>query len=123
MQGIIEEEKFNSFNIPQYTPSPFEVQSEIEKKGSFSIDRLEVSEVNWDAYHNEFNLSDAFKDGGYNVARCMRAVSEPLLIGHFSFRKEIIDDIFRRYKAILADRMAKEKTEFVNVVVAMTKRG
>ncbi|KAF2302335.1 hypothetical protein GH714_034133 [Hevea brasiliensis] len=34
LEGIIEEEKFDSFNIPQYTPSPFEVQSEIEKEGS-----------------------------------------------------------------------------------------
>lgn len=122
LEGLIDEEKFNSFNIPQYTPSPFEVKSEIEKEGSFTIDRLEVSEVNWDAYDNEFNLSDSFKDGGYNVARCMRAVAEPLLIGHFGFDKAIIDEVFRRYQTIIADRMAKEKTEFVNVIVSMTKR-
>ncbi|KAF2302334.1 hypothetical protein GH714_034131 [Hevea brasiliensis] len=105
------------------TPSPFEVQSEIEKEGSFIIDRLEVSEVNWDAYHNEFNLADAFKDGGYNVAKCMRAVAEPLLVGHFGFSDAIIEDIFRQYRVIVADRMAREKTEFVNVIVAMTKKG
>ncbi|XP_021685465.2 S-adenosyl-L-methionine:benzoic acid/salicylic acid carboxyl methyltransferase 2 isoform X2 [Hevea brasiliensis] len=121
-EGIIEEEKLDSFNIPLYTPSPFEVQSDTEKEGSFSIDRLEVFEINWDAYHNEINLPDAFKDSGYNVARCMRAVAEPLLIEHFGFGEAIIDDVFRRYKAIIADRMGKEKTEFVNVVVAMTKK-
>ncbi|KAF2290780.1 hypothetical protein GH714_015429 [Hevea brasiliensis] len=54
---------------------------------------------------------------------CMRAVAEPLLIGHFGFGEAIIDDVFRRYKAIIADRMGKGKTEFVNVVVAMTKKG
>ncbi|KAJ9172750.1 hypothetical protein P3X46_015960 [Hevea brasiliensis] len=123
LEGIIEEEKFDSFNIPQYTPSPFEVQSEIEKEGSFIIDRLEVSAVNWDAYHNEFNLADAFKDGGYNVAKCMRAVAEPLLVGHFGFSDAIIEDIFRQYRVLVADRMAREKTEFVNVIVAMTKKG
>ncbi|KAJ9147050.1 hypothetical protein P3X46_029255 [Hevea brasiliensis] len=93
------------------------------EEGSFSIDRLEVFEINWDAYHNEINLPDAFKDSGYNVAQCMRAVAEPLLIGHFGFGEAIIDDVFRRYKAIIANRMGKEKTEFVNVVVAMTKKG
>ena len=123
MQGLIDEEKFNSFNIPQYTPSPCEVKIEIEREGSFAINRLEVSEVNWNAYQNEFNVSDAFKDGGYNVAKCMRAVAEPLLIAHFSFGKTMTDQIFCRYKSIVVDRIAKEKTEFVNVIVSMTKTG
>ncbi|KAK6258294.1 SAM dependent carboxyl methyltransferase - like 8 [Theobroma cacao] len=112
MQGLIEEEKLNSFNIPQYTPSPAEVKSEVLKEGSFMIDRLEVTEVNWNAYQNEFDLSDAFKDGGYNVAKCMRAVAEPLLASHFG--EAIIDEVFRRYRDIVANRMSKEKTEFVN---------
>lgn len=121
VQGIIEEEKLDSFNIPQYTPSPSEVKYEVEKEGSCTIDRLEVSEVNWNAYNNEANLSDAFKDGGYNVAKCMRAVAEPMLGSHFG--DAIIDEVFSRYRKIVADRMAKEKTEFVNVTVSMTKRG
>ncbi|OAY60783.1 S-adenosyl-L-methionine:benzoic acid/salicylic acid carboxyl methyltransferase 2 [Manihot esculenta] len=123
LEGIIEEEKLDSFNIPNYTPSPFEVRSEIEKVGSFSIDRLEVSEVNWDVYHNECNLSDAYEDGGYNVAMCIRAVAEPLLVGHFGFSESIVEDIFYRFKKVVTDHMAKEKTEFVHVTVAMTKTG
>ncbi|XWS42094.1 hypothetical protein CRYUN_Cryun17cG0139100 [Craigia yunnanensis] len=118
-EGLIEEEKLNSFNIPQYTPSPAEVKSEVLKEGSFTIDRLEVTEVNWNAYQNEFDLSDAFKDGGYNVAKCMRAVAEPLLASHFG--EAIIDEMFRRYKEIVADRMSKEKTEFVNVTISLIK--
>ncbi|CBI17473.3 unnamed protein product, partial [Vitis vinifera] len=50
-EGLIDEEKMDSFNIPQYTPSPAEVKCEVEKEGSFTINRLEVSEVNWNAYH------------------------------------------------------------------------
>ncbi|KAL6345319.1 hypothetical protein AAG906_015802 [Vitis piasezkii] len=113
--------KMDSFNIPQYTPSPAEVKCEVEKEGSFTISRLEVSEVNWNAYHGEFCPSDAHKDGGYNVAKLMRAVAEPLLVSHFG--DGIIEEVFSRYQKIVADRMSREKTEFVNVTVSMTKRG
>jgi hypothetical protein len=110
----------DSFNIPQYTPSPSEVKSEVVKEGSFSIDHLEVSEVNWNAYDSGFNSSDAFSDGGYNVAKCMRAVAEPLLSSHFG--DAIIEEVFRRYKEILSDRLSKEKTRFINVTVSLIKR-
>ncbi|CAK9179799.1 SAMT [Ilex paraguariensis] len=121
LEGLIEEKKLDSFNIPQYTPSPAEIKSEVEIEGSFGIDRLEVSKVHWNAYDNEFCPSNAFKDGGYNVAQCMRAVAEPLLISHFGVA--IIDEVFSRYRKILADKMSKERTEFINVTVAMTKKG
>ncbi|KAJ4822959.1 hypothetical protein Tsubulata_000317 [Turnera subulata] len=119
LEGIIDEDLFDSFNIPQYKPSPSEVKNEVEKERSFTIDRLEVSEVNWNAYEREVNVPEACKDGGYNVAKFMRAVAEPLLVSHFG--ESIIDEVFSRYKEIVADRMAKEKTEFVNVTISMTK--
>ncbi|MBA0703095.1 hypothetical protein Goari_022857 [Gossypium aridum] len=119
VEGLIEEEKLNSFNIPMYTPSPAEVKYEVVKEGSFNIDRLEVTEVNWNAYLDETDLSDAFKDGGYNVAKCMRAVAEPLLISYFG--EEILDEVFRRYREIVSDRLSKEKNEFVNVTVSLIK--
>ncbi|KAA8547398.1 hypothetical protein F0562_003738 [Nyssa sinensis] len=117
-EGIIEEEEMDSFNIPQYTPSPAEVKFEVQKEGSFGIDCLEVSEVNWNAYDGDFCGSD---DGGYKVARCMRSVAEPLLVSHFG--EAIIDDVFHRYREIVADRMSKERTEFINVTVSLTKQG
>ncbi|KAE9466083.1 hypothetical protein C3L33_02008, partial [Rhododendron williamsianum] len=120
-QGLIEEEKMDSFNIPQYTPSPAEVKSEVQKEGSFSIDGLEVSTVPWSACRNyEYYPSDGyFTDGGYDVAICMRSVAESLLSSHFGC--DIIDKVFQRYKEIVADRMAKEKTEFFNVTISMTR--
>ncbi|KAI3669576.1 hypothetical protein L6452_40822 [Arctium lappa] len=48
-EGLIDEEQLDSFNILQYTPCAKEVHNEVEKKGAFEIDCLEVSEVNWDA--------------------------------------------------------------------------
>ncbi|KAF5454419.1 hypothetical protein F2P56_024086 [Juglans regia] len=110
-KGLIEEEKMDSFNIPQYTPSPSEVKSEVLKEGSFSIDCLEVSEVNWSVYNN---------NDGYNVAQCMRAVAEPLLVSHFG--EAIIEEVFSRYREILSDRISKENTCFVNVIVSLIKK-
>ncbi|KAB1201918.1 Salicylate carboxymethyltransferase [Morella rubra] len=106
----------DSFNIPQYSPSPSELRLEVQKEGSFSIVRLEVSEVNSSAYNDEFSSADA-----YNVAQCVRAVAEPLLVGHFG--DAIIEEVFRRYREILSDRISKENAQFINVAISMAKKG
>ncbi|WJX88782.1 hypothetical protein P8452_70830 [Trifolium repens] len=126
LEGIIKEEQLDTFNIPQYTPSPSEVKLEVLKEGSFSIDQLGVSEVNWNALDNwnnfecESQMSESHSDGSYNVTQCMRAVSEPLLISHFG--ESIIEELFKRYQEILNDRMSKEKTKFVNVTILLTRK-
>lgn len=107
-----------SFNIPLYTPSPFELELEIEKEGSFAINHLEVFEVSWKDACGEGLINDNNSDG-YNVAQFMRAVAEPLLVSHFG--EAIIEDVFLRYQYILADRMSKEKTVFINLAVSLTK--
>jgi jasmonate O-methyltransferase len=116
----------DTFNIPQYTPSSSEVKLEILKEGSFTIDRLEVTEIHWNAYDDwndtnfESSLPKSRIDGAYNVTNCMRAVAEPLLASHFG--EAIIEEVFGRYQEILVDRMSKEKTEFINVSISMTKK-
>lgn len=118
MQGIIEEEKLHSFNIPQYTPSPEEVQKEVEKEGSFSINQVETSEIMWAACGREF-YPEGGDDDGYNVAKCMRSVAEPLLVEHFG--ESVIEQLFEKYKNILSDCMSREDTKFINVTVYMTR--
>lgn len=113
-EGLIEEEKLNSFNIPQYTPSAAEVRFQVKKEGSFGIDCLEVMGVDWNACSG-----GAFKDGGYNVAKCMRAVAESMLESHFG--EAIINEVFDRYRKIVEFRMSREKTEFVNVIISLEK--
>ena len=120
IQGLIEEDQLHSFNIPVYTPSASEVKYEVEREGSFNVDRLEVSEISWNAFGDKIGVSDAFKDGAYSMAMGMRAVAEPLLVTHF--KDAIIDEVFTRYKAILANRMAKENPTFVNVIVSVIRK-
>ncbi|OIW11016.1 hypothetical protein TanjilG_22823 [Lupinus angustifolius] len=126
-EGMIKEEEMETFNIPQYTPSASEVKSEVIKEGSFSINRVEISEVHWNAYNMNSNYFDSkcaflksLSDGGYNVTNTMRAVAEPLLVSHFG--EAFIDDIFYRYRKNITEAMSKEKTEFVNVSISLTRR-
>nr|ABO71015.1 salicylic acid/benzoic acid carboxyl methyltransferase [Datura wrightii] len=117
IEGLIEEERVDSFNIPQYTPSPAEVKYIVEKEGSFTINQLETTRVHW---NNASNYHENNINGGYNVSKCMRAVAEPLLVSQFD--PKFMDLVFQKYEEIISDCMAKEKTEFINVTVSLTKK-
>lgn len=47
-KGLLHEEDINSFNLPLYTPCTNELTAIIEAESSFSIDKIETIEVNWD---------------------------------------------------------------------------
>ncbi|QCD81774.1 jasmonate O-methyltransferase [Vigna unguiculata] len=125
-EGIIKEEELDSFNIPQYTPSPSEVKLEVLKEGSFVINRVEMAQVNWNPLEDwngvefESERCESVSDSGYNLAQCMRSVAEPMLVSHFG--GHIIEEVFSRFQKILADRMSKEKTEFSNITILMTRK-
>ncbi|RDX61613.1 Salicylate carboxymethyltransferase, partial [Mucuna pruriens] len=127
LQGIIKEEQLDTFNLPQYTPSPSEVKLEVHKEGSFTMNRLELSEVNWNtlddckALDSESKSSESLSHNGYNLAQCMRAVAESMLVSHFG--EAIIEEVFSRYQNLLAERISKKKTEFVNVTILLTRKG
>lgn len=110
----------DTFNIPQYPPSPSEVKFEVQKEGSFTIADLKVSVVPWNGFDSECGLSKSLSNGGYNVAKCMRAVAESMLVSHFG--EAIIEEVFDRYQEILTERMSKEKTEFVNISLSVIRR-
>lgn len=54
MQGLVEEEKIDSFNAPYYAASPEETEFVVETDGSFLVDRLETFEIYWDEIKTEF---------------------------------------------------------------------
>ncbi|KAL6012539.1 hypothetical protein ACLOJK_003028 [Asimina triloba] len=122
-EGIVEEAKADSFNLPYYPPSTEEVKSVIEREGSFGINRLETFEVSWDPSIDEENGSSFAFDGyesSLKVSRFVRSVLEPLLVSHFG--ETIMDGLFEKHREKVADHMAKEKSKHVNIVIAMTKR-
>lgn len=66
----------DSINIPHYTPSSSVLKFEVLKEEDFSIDRLEIFEVNWKIYDGEFNPSIGFSNDEYSVAKYMRTMVE-----------------------------------------------
>ncbi|KAI3861649.1 hypothetical protein MKW98_000601 [Papaver atlanticum] len=116
-EGIIEEEKLMSFNLPQYMPSNEEVKNEIQCEGSFMINQLEAFQVNWDGSHED----DSSEIDSYKAASCIRAVSESLLMNHFGIGEEIVDKLFHMYMTIVANNVPKGKAKFTNIVMSLTK--
>lgn len=115
----MEEEKLNSFNTPVYTPSLAEVKSLVENDGSFTIECLETFQIHWtgDEYDNAIGNNN---NAAYKVTRGLRAVIEPVLVSHFG--EGIIEEVFQRYRKMIADSMSREKTEYTNFVISLIKK-
>lgn len=121
LQGAIEEENLNLFNFPNYFPSPEEVKYVINSEGSFTINQLETFHVSWDCSDpkgDENSVTNKLRSA-YCMANIFRAASEPLLENHFG--KEIMDQLYDRFRERMAEYATKEKTEFTNLVISMTK--
>ncbi|XP_019165742.1 PREDICTED: salicylate carboxymethyltransferase-like [Ipomoea nil] len=119
-EGLIEEEKLNSFNFPLYLPTLAEIKFLIEKDASFTIDCLEASQIHWTGYIGmDDNDDEDINSAGNNVAMCMRAGLEPMLVSHFG--EGIIDELFHRYSNKIAHSMSTypEKAKFTSVTVSM----
>ncbi|KAI3938472.1 hypothetical protein MKW92_030806 [Papaver armeniacum] len=121
LQGAIEDENLNLFNFPNYFPSPEEVKYVINGEGSFTINQLETFHVSWDCSDpkgDENSVTNKLRSA-YYMANIFRAVSEPLLANHFG--KEIMDQLYDRFRERMAEYATKEKTQFTTLVISMTK--
>ncbi|KAJ8450913.1 hypothetical protein Cgig2_032538 [Carnegiea gigantea] len=118
LEGLVEEEKLKSFNMPFYAPTVEEVRQLVEAEGSFSLDIIKRCTVDWsgDTSHQTIN-------NRANLAvKTIRAVTESLLANAFEFGEEAMDDLFIKFKTMVAERMARETTEYLNITVSMIKR-
>ncbi|CAI0447370.1 unnamed protein product [Linum tenue] len=52
-EGLIDQQKLDSFNLPLYMPSAMEVETEVRKQGSFAIEHLELWDMDWNVYEDE----------------------------------------------------------------------
>ncbi|GMN28917.1 hypothetical protein TIFTF001_046279 [Ficus carica] len=124
-EGLVEEEKVDSFNAPYYAPCPEELKVEVEKEGSFIVERLEAFQVDWDGgmmeeYRTCDTLEGLSRARGRQVAKTIRAVVESMLESHFG--TEIMDDLFQRYQEMVGHYLAKSPTKYINLVISLMKR-
>ena len=100
----------------------------VECEGSFTLDHLEIFDVNWEAWkikNYDKDLSQSKKPEGHvighGVAKAIRAGIESLVSNHFG--EAIVDDVFTRYEKFLAERMSTEKKEaLVSITISLTKK-
>lgn len=118
---MVEKEKIDSFNIPIYMPSLSEVEDEVLREGSFIIEHLQISRIDWNLSNTNLNNipSKDILNSGYNFAKCIRSVAEPLLVRHFG--QHIIDKLFNKYAEIVVDHMSKYKIENINFNISLIK--
>lgn len=117
LQGLIENEKIDSFNIPFYAPSPEEVRHEIEKEGSFVVDRIEAIEIERDTGGPD-NLKES---RGNRMTKGIRAVTEPMLGNHFHFEPEMMNELFRRHAAIIDGGYFESRCKYITLVISVMK--
>lgn len=119
-EGLLKKEKLDSFYLPIYSPSVGEVVAIVEQSGLFNMNHVKVFETNWDPYDD--SESDVVHDSvrsGVNVAKCIRAVTEPLIASHFG--ETILDALFKEYAQRVAKHLEKEKTKHAVIVLSMKK--
>ncbi|KAJ4964394.1 hypothetical protein NE237_024333 [Protea cynaroides] len=121
-EGLIEEAKMDSFNLPFYMPSYEEVEAIICGEGSFYLDGLEIFDINWDGSDDDDNNEFKFDRfiSGQKVTKLIRAVSESLIAYHFG--DAIIDVLFNRYMEYVSDHFSKEGGKFVNFVISLRRK-
>ncbi|KAK7340322.1 hypothetical protein VNO77_21024 [Canavalia gladiata] len=121
LEGLIEEEKMDSFNIPTYEPTIKEVREMILEEGSFSVQKLEILTFPWDEGINEWG-DNSFIDGNTRanfIANYARATLEPLSSAKFG--AEVTNELFIRFQKKLVQLMEDEKLEYTSLVISMTK--
>ncbi|KAK1298678.1 Jasmonate O-methyltransferase [Acorus calamus] len=120
-EGLIEEEKVDSLNVPFYSPSPEELMHIIEMEGSFGVNHLETIEVEFNTSNDNDDANDDTK--GQQVAKSFRVVIEPMLSEHFG-SGGIMDDLFYRYGEQLQEYFTHNKeAKLINVLVSMVRKG
>lgn len=109
-QGLIDEEKVDSFNIPVYFPTSEELKAIIERNGCFSIERMD-------------KLPDPplmrLKPSPESVASQIRAVFEGVVKEHFGY--DLVDKIFTKFaENFIFDELIKEHNN-VNLFVLLKR--
>lgn len=128
----MEEKSVDSFNLPYYVPSPRELEVEILKEGSLKLNQLKVSRINLlnstttDDDQSQPAATANYKsihDQGYDYAKCVQSVVQPLLIHHFR-EPTIVQELFCRYKKIV-DHSSKDTTsagfECIDLTLSISK--
>ncbi|XP_038723813.1 S-adenosyl-L-methionine:benzoic acid/salicylic acid carboxyl methyltransferase 3-like [Tripterygium wilfordii] len=115
-QGLIEEEKLDTYNTPFYAPYIDDVRAEIENEGSFALDKLVITTFPWDSYGGEKKNNRLATARA--AAKMMSAVNDSMITSHFG--DGILDPLFERFIEIMA--ADTKEAEHVIPVVSLIRK-
>ncbi|GJN22051.1 hypothetical protein PR202_gb09582 [Eleusine coracana subsp. coracana] len=119
--GRVKKEKLDSFNLPFYAPSVDEVKEVIRRSALFDINHVDLFESSWDPHDDlDGNLVLDSARSGVNIARCIRAVVEPLIMHHFG--DHVLDNLFEMFAQNVAKHLQKVKGKYPVIVLSLKAR-
>ncbi|KAL7120793.1 hypothetical protein ACP275_02G144400 [Erythranthe tilingii] len=121
-EGLLKEEDLHSFNIPIYAPSIQEINTAIQREGSFNLDEIEVALVPLDANEDYNNMAlDKNNTSGKFVANYVRAFAEPMLVAHFGSSINV-DVVFDVYAKKTDEHLSVERSSYFTPVISLTRK-
>nr|A0A6C0WX00.1 RecName: Full=3,7-dimethylxanthine N-methyltransferase CkTbS; AltName: Full=Theobromine synthase; Short=CkTbS [Camellia sinensis var. assamica]QIC50343.1 theobromine synthase [Camellia sinensis var. assamica] len=113
-QGLIDEDKLDTFNVPSYFPSLEEVKDIVERDGSFTIDHLEGFELD----SLEMQENDKWVRGD-KFAKMVRAFTEPIISNQFGH--EIMDKLYDKFTHIVVSDLEAELPKTTSIILVLSK--
>ncbi|KAM7264396.1 hypothetical protein ACFE04_002079 [Oxalis oulophora] len=112
-EGLIEEEKLDTYNAPYFEAYVEDIRALIEEDGGFTVDRLEVKAMPWDGGSglDRAKLSIVMSKG-------IRAVQENMFERHFGH--QVIDRLFQRFREIIATDT--KEVDHCSVVLSLIRK-
>ncbi|CAK9135742.1 IpCS3 [Ilex paraguariensis] len=113
-QGLVDEEKLDSFNVPCYAPSQEEVQDIVDKVGSFAVEHIETFTL---PFANDQESDTRVK--GEQLAKNIRSFTESII--SYEFGKEITEKVYHKLTQIVVKDMASRPPTNTTVVVVLSR--
>lgn len=121
LQGLIDEETRDGFNIPAYMRSMEEVERAIERCGGFEIQRMEYQRI---VEHSKEKQDEWIRDPvsyGRAKANLVRATLRPIVEAHVG--SYLSEELFKRFEnRVSSDISLIRKTCFYGVIVVCAIR-
>eukprot|EP01018_Ginkgo_biloba_P008718 Gb_40376 [translate_table: standard] len=106
-EGLIEEDKLDSFNLPLYTPSMDEIKAVVEAQGSFRVEKLQLLDARINGGDGALLNKDVF---GREFSKGVRSVYESICEAHIG--AQLIEELFDRVAKIAA----QNQIEYINQI-------
>ncbi|KAJ6791218.1 salicylate carboxymethyltransferase-like [Iris pallida] len=108
-QKLVTEEKLDSFNLPFYAPSTQELEDQVHREASFTIDSMKQAH-DWTIHEYAPKMLSNFS----------RAIIESFICHHFG--EEIIEPLFETYTQLLCEKLvAREDIGWSKIIVVLCK--